>query len=1256
MKRHRATLWIIAAAIMCALIARTVQAANIYWDGTSSSWNAAANWSLSPDATTPNPAAKPGAGDVAVFNLVDVNTPQSLRLDVSQSALGLEFNSSGTVLIQPGAGANVLTLGSGGINVNAGAGAVTISAGITLVAAQSWANHSDGSLSISNAVSLGANALSIGGSGTTTLSNPVNGTGGLVKNGSGVLLLNTANTFTGGLTLNAGVVRLGDAGALNASTPAVVTFGANSTGALLLNGKSITLGGLATNALVGTPIVQNAHATAAMLTIESDPDRTYGGTIRDGAGGGALTLVKSGTGKLTLGGANSYTGQTSVLEGTLQGTSNSLQGVINNAADLVFDQAFDGTFNGQVTGAGDVVKEGAGSLTLTQSFSSTGEMKVRAGQVLFSAGSNITSAGLFIADFISTTAAFTLTGSATLETPTFIVGQEGAGTFHQSGGTNRAKGGITLGAGVNAVGTYNLSAGTLTSDQLFVGGSGSGVFNQTGGMHVISSTDTAKGQLKIGGTTSNASGAYHLSGGTLRVASTLALGAVGNTTASLHVSGAGELTADQSIVVHNGAIAAIHLSGGIINTAALNLEGDPGKLNWTGGTLHITTNIIWDSAAAGTTTSAALGDARTLGGGQTLKITGHETLGGTGDFSLTLDSGSTHQVNGTLQIEDLGTLTQNPGSTLLANSIIQSGGTVGGTLQNESTFVYQAGNFDGRLVNQGNFSFGTAFAAANGVQNDSAMTLNLNQTLTANGAGFDNRGTLSLNSGTLAGNGPIVNNSYFAGNGTIGGGGGFNNNAYMTVFDGLLTLSNSGANANAGQIELLPGQQLRLAGGNLSNTGEIILQGGFLSGTATLNNSTGIVAGRGNISNPFTNGGTLFVEGGVLTTSTAFANTGEIVLGGGAATLGGVGAISNSGVMRGDGVITKAISNEASGQIRAENGSRLKFQGTISANAGTISLQGGTAEFAGPLTNAASGRVEGRGTLIAGAGVTNNGHIALSGGISDVHGDVQNSTGTPSRGIVVSGNADVTFWDDVANSAGSLFRVTSGSTVTVFGNYSGDGIAGSADAIHLNGDVAPGFSAGLARFGGNVHFSPSTRLHIELGGSMAGTQHDQLRVDGQLALDGTLNVSLLNGYSPTLGTSFTILDWETLAGTFANVELPLLGGSLAWNTSQIYTLGVISVVTSPGVSGDYNAEGKVDAADYVAWRKFRNTNMPLPNNPDPLPIGDDQYESWRRRFGQVAAGGAGGTVPEPAGFVVLMLAAITFAVAFRRRRRELVTP
>ena len=75
-------------------------AANRFWDGIGTSWNAAAPWSTVSNATTPNPALKPGAADTAIFNITAVNTPQTVNLDAAQSALGLVFNSSGSVLIQ----------------------------------------------------------------------------------------------------------------------------------------------------------------------------------------------------------------------------------------------------------------------------------------------------------------------------------------------------------------------------------------------------------------------------------------------------------------------------------------------------------------------------------------------------------------------------------------------------------------------------------------------------------------------------------------------------------------------------------------------------------------------------------------------------------------------------------------------------------------------------------------------------------------------------------------------------------------------------------------------------------------------------------------------------------------------------------------------------------------------------------------------------------------------------------------------------
>src|SRR5438309_2098506 len=88
------------------LLAASASAANLYWDGTGTTWNAVAPWSTASTATIPNPVAIPGSSDVANFNISTVNSSQTVNLDAAQSALGLIFSSTGNVLIQTGAGTN----------------------------------------------------------------------------------------------------------------------------------------------------------------------------------------------------------------------------------------------------------------------------------------------------------------------------------------------------------------------------------------------------------------------------------------------------------------------------------------------------------------------------------------------------------------------------------------------------------------------------------------------------------------------------------------------------------------------------------------------------------------------------------------------------------------------------------------------------------------------------------------------------------------------------------------------------------------------------------------------------------------------------------------------------------------------------------------------------------------------------------------------------------------------------------------------
>ena len=103
-------------------------------------------------------------------------------------------------------------------------------------------------------------------------------------------------------------------------------------------------------------------------------------------------------------------------------------------------------------------------------------------------------------------------------------------------------------------------------------------------------------------------------------------------------------------------------------------------------------------------------------------------------------------------------------------------------------------------------------------------------------------------------------------------------------------------------------------------------------------------------------------------------------------------------------------------------------------------------------------------------GLTNEGHVALSSGNTGrVRRRGQQHRLGVTTGITVSGNADATFWDDVNNVAGSLFRVSAGSSATFFGTLSGAGVSGPG-SVYLEADVTPGASPATATFGGKRQF------------------------------------------------------------------------------------------------------------------------------------------------------------------------------------------
>ncbi|WP_375456810.1 autotransporter domain-containing protein [uncultured Methylobacterium sp.] len=150
---------------------------------------------------------------------------------------------------------------------------------------------------------------------------------------------------------------------------------------LTMSGGTFDLNGFAQTiaALNGRGTVSlGSPASAGTLAVGSG---TFGGVIVDGGARGG-SLIKEGPGTLTLTGGSTYTGGTTVSGGTLIGSAASFgTGAIVNAATLVIDQATDASLANALSGPGQLVKAGSGSLTLTGADTLSGGTSVVAGRL-----------------------------------------------------------------------------------------------------------------------------------------------------------------------------------------------------------------------------------------------------------------------------------------------------------------------------------------------------------------------------------------------------------------------------------------------------------------------------------------------------------------------------------------------------------------------------------------------------------------------------------------------------------------------------------------------------------------------------------------------------------------------------------------------------------------------------------------------------------------------------------------------------------
>ena len=95
----------------------------------------------------------------------------------------------------------------------------------------------------------------------------------------------------------------------------------------------------------------------------------------------------------------------------------------------------------------------------------------------------------------------------------------------------------------------------------------------------------------------------------------------------------------------------------------------------------------------------------------------------------------------------------------------------------------------------------------------------------------------------------------------------------------------------------------------------------------------------------------------------------------------------------------------------------------------------------------------------------------------------------------------------------------------------GSGVIGAANVIAYGGTVSPGKGIGTITVSGGYSQQPAATLNVEVGGRNPD-EFDQLIVGGSALLGGTLNVTLVNGFTPAVGDQFQLVACGARGYTF----------------------------------------------------------------------------------------------------------------------------
>jgi hypothetical protein len=686
----------------------------------------------------------------------------------------------------------------------------------------------------------------------------------------------------------------------------------------------------------------------------------------------------------------------------------------------------------------------------------------------------------------------------------------------------------------------------------------------------------------------------------------------GNSGAQFQAGGSITTQAAGHTIRGKGLIVAALTNNGIVEAADTSGGGDPVLVVQTtdqtnnnifratsGATLRIHDMMLTQDQVTG----------RLIGDGPGILGRGNVELGDGAHVAGGRLEGDVDITDGTVTLENVTNLSNSinsiPGTTTVIrgpNFTNNGKFSVTSPIFNQFTFLQFA--TDTKLTGSGELSLGQFNAVRVSADAGVTVTNDTSHTIAGDGKWF----APLVNNGMVEGHSISFENTTIENNATMTtqSGGGFSILSTTVTQDpanGIL-LAGTGGTINLTNSTVTNGRLQYMPGGSFS---------GFVSSNAHLTN----VHNQARINIPF--GGSLTIEG------STFVNDGPIT-------------VNNNNV-------ASATSIRFLDDVLVDGGGTILLNQT--GNAALLDVQGG-----GMLTQAASHTIDGTGRIDA-TKFINHGTVTR---VRIINSDVENDGTMTSLGEI---NGDVV-------NQGTLGGTFALSPLKINGTLTG---TGPLAYIQINGTHAPGNSPAAVTVVGQYAVAASGTLAVEIGGTTAGADFDQINVVldtlrnvDQALIDGNLSVELVDAGSglfvPSVGDMFPILRAGTVSGTFATKDLPKAAGGRGLTWQVHYNSGDVTLELTYALTGDYNGNGVVDAADYTVWRNSlgqMGSGLAADGDGDNQ-IDADDYDVWKSQFGQVAPGAgagslAGEAVPEPS-CSVLLLMSVWIGVAARPARRE----